>query len=278
MSRLLPVWLAVTCVGLWLLQSASAGLAVQRFWSVPAETVPWFGWAAVAASAVLGGVLLFQLARALQWRRQPRPTRGAAVKAERQRIARDLHDHLGSQLVCALALLEAQPARAGEVVAVLQKCMLDLRLIVDSMDSADSAFVDRLARLRYRIQPVLDQRGIRMAWDVDIPAQAKALPSEASAHLLAIVQEALSNVLQHAHATEVAVAVKYSPATNVWQVQVSDDGGGIHPQRAEADVHLGQGLQGMRLRAQLAGGDLVIAPRSGGGTSVRATVPGPTLD
>ncbi len=55
----------------------------------------------------------------------------------------------------------------------LEKCLLDLRLIVDSMDGAQALFPDRLAQLRYRMEPALARRGIRVQGDVQISLCAR---------------------------------------------------------------------------------------------------------
>ena len=132
------------------------------------------------------------------WQR-PHPV----LQAERQRIARDLHDQVGSQLVSAIALLDPATPSQKLALSALEQCLLDLRLVVDSMDSSDESLPDRLARLRHRIQPVLQHRGIVLAWEVDCTPHEHLPSGDQAAHLAHIVQEALSNMLQHSGATQV---------------------------------------------------------------------------
>ncbi len=276
MPRIRPAWVALACIGLWFVQLVFTGLVFRGLWPVSSQDLRTWEVGVVGASVVLGGLLLGQLPRALQWRPRRHPRPSAEVKAERQRIARDLHDHLGSQLLCAMALLEGSAGQSAAVRQALQKCVLDLRLIVDSMDGDTEPLPDRLARLRYRLQPALSQSGIRMVWNVlpSSPAPGGSpLPPDKAAHVVAIVQEALSNVLQHSDATRVCVSV-HRCGSGTLHVTVTDNGRGMSPMALHADAgRAGKGVQGMRVRAQMAGGTLSITPAHDGGTCVHASVP-----
>lgn len=250
-------------------------IAVAFHWigSVSSSMQRWWELAVVGATMGLGAMLLVQLPRALQWRPRLSPRPSTEVLAERRRIARDLHDNLGAQLVCALVLLESSKLREPALHAALEKCLLDLRLIVDSMDSADAPLADRLAQLRYRICPVLAQRGIRMLWDVETPPCADFPLPESTTHLVAIVQEALSNALQHAKGTEIEVRARNLPDTGAWCMEIRDNGRGMEPPGPQSTVATGKGMAGMAHRATLAGGDLQVLQGEHGGTCIRVVVP-----
>ena len=242
--------------------------------SIAPSLQKWCELAAAGLTLALGTLLLVQLPRALQWRprRDPRPS--AEIIAERRRIAHDLHDNVGSQLVCALGLLDPSNDHEREVLVALDKCMLDLRLIVDSMDDADASFEDRMAQLRYRIEPVLDRRGVRLFWDVHLHQHPTFAHADSARHLVAIVQEALSNALQHARATEIKVSATSVDGSQAWCVEVSDNGRGIeYGQGGEGSPPKGYGATGMARRARLAGGKLLIQSSPAGGTCIRAVVP-----
>lgn len=259
-------------MGMWLLQLALLAVAFYGYGAESPSARHWWELAALVISVGLGALLLVQLPRALQWRPRLRPRASAEVTAERRRIAQDLHDNLGAQLVCAMSLLDAEPPAVRELRSLLDKCMLDLRLVVDSMDGADEPFADRLARLRHRIQPVLDQRGIRMAWDVQAPPCSSFPYADSAMHLVAIVQEALSNVLQHSGATEVMVGVHYRAGAESWCAEVSDNGCGMLLNTSEGGSSGGYGVAGMSHRAQMAGGNLLVMQRPGGGTCIRVVM------
>lgn len=274
MFRTRPPWFAMVCVGIWVMQLGLMAMAFHWIGSVGSSEQQWWELAVVGVSMGLGALLLVQLPRAMQWRPRLNVRPSAELMAERRRIARDLHDHLGSQLVNAMGLLDRDQPRARDIRAVLETCLLDLRLVVDSMDGAQDTLADRMARLRHRIQPVLDQRGIGMSWDVDIPPDA-SLPHAGSAEqLVAIAQEALSNTLQHASATEVSVCVNYLAGGGIWCMEVSDNGLGIPATAKDGSHCAGYGLAGMDRRARLAGGELQILPRERGGTCIRIILPG----
>lgn len=234
----------------------------------------WWELAAVAATLGLGGMLLVQLPKALLWRPRINHRASAEVMEERRRIARDLHDTLGSQLVSAIALLDLSKHNDRSVHTLLKRCMLDLRLLVDAMDGAEAPFEVRLAQLRYRMEPVCAHQGIRLLWDVQTSQSASILPASIAAHLVAIVQEALSNALQHAKATEIYVCAKDIESDGYCWVEISDNGQGIRSQQnLDGLTAAGRGIVGMSLRAHLAGGHLSVQRGHAGGTSVRAVVP-----
>ena len=275
MRRMRPAWLAIGGVVLWALQLVATAIAFHGTLPASGRTLHWAEWTAIGAALALGALLLLQVPRALRWRprRSQRPS--AELLAERRRIAQDLHDHLGSQLVCAMALLDKAQPHECEVLAVLERCMLDLRLVVDSMDGADDPFADRLARLKHRIHPVMERRGIRMSWDLQIPEPCtQLLSAHGAAQLIAIVQEALSNVLQHSRATEVAVGVQFIADMGHWVMEISDNGGGVSRSPPSDAPPAGHGVEGMRRRARMAGGQMQVEPRQGGGTCIRVVVPG----
>lgn len=92
---------------------------------------------------------------------------------------------------------------------------------------------------------------------------------------MSVVQEALSNVLQHSGATKVDINVRYVPATDLWQAEVCDNGRGLDVQQL---AHCsGTGIAGMQQRARLAGGHLVLSSQPGEGTRVLVSVPGGEL-
>jgi two-component system, NarL family, sensor histidine kinase DevS len=270
-----PALFATACSGLWLLQLGLMGAMAAAWWELWALTraqLAWCGAALAGATLVLGALLLVQLPRALRWRPRLTPRASAELQAERKRIARDLHDKLGSQLVNALALLHARTPPDREAQAALEQCMLDLRLVVDSMDAQDEPVTARLARLRHRLQPVLERRGMHLAWDMVLPGHPPEPNPHSAQQLVSVVQEALSNVLQHSGATQVGISVRYLPATDLWQAEVCDNGRGLDVQQLAHGS--GTGIAGMHQRARLAGGQLVLSPQPGGGTRVQVSVPG----
>ena len=190
------------------------------------------------------------------------------VIAERQRIARDLHDGVGSQLTAAMAMLDARNPKEFRVLQELQMCLLGIRLTVDALSPSRDPLTVRLASLRHRIQPALEQCNIRLVWNIPLP-DGLPVPTDATAsEIVFIMQEALSNVLHHAHATEVVVTTSHDVHTGVWRFEVCDKGVGLPAGGAATEPTSGYGVKTMRDRALRAGLFLTQDTRAGGGTRV----------
>ena len=194
-----------------------------------------------------------------------------AVANERHRIAQDLHDGVGSQIVNILSSLDSDSPKDQVVALALEQCLDDLKMTVDAIDGADDNALEALGRLRYRVQHSLDKLGIRMLWKVEICGELEAVRGEQAQQVLRIAQESLTNVMRHANASVVGVVLRYVPETNSLLLEVRDNGRGIG--RGKAGRTAGKGLEGMRQRAQAIAGVLRISSNAGAGTRVRFTLP-----
>lgn len=192
-----------------------------------------------------------------------------ATLHERARMVSDLHDGFGAQLLTSLRLLEGgQLDRAG-TAAVVRECVDDLRLMVDAQEPAARNLATLLGMLRYRLQPRVQAAGLRLNWQIaELPDEA-SLPATQSLDLLRILQQAVTNVLQHAGAREVTIALVRHPACI--EIEVADDGRGFDA----ATTSQGRGLANMRRRAARLAALLTIGARDGGGTALRLQLPWP---
>ena len=205
------------------------------------------------------------------------------VQEERKRIASDLHDTLGSQLVEALNLMNSQPSvEDGPARKVLEQSLLDLRLIVDSMDAQSDNLAMRLARLRYRLEPALQRKGLVLHWQLTDPELGVGqqttlqLPRDRVAHeILAVVQAGISNAIEHAHATEMWLTLEPYQQGDLqsfgwdWYLSIEDNGKGFDLRAVLNNPgKSGQGVINMFHRMRNIGGDLHIQPRHGGGTQI----------
>jgi signal transduction histidine kinase len=195
----------------------------------------------------------------------------SAVASERHRIAQDLHDGVGSQIVNILSTLDSHSPHEQAVALALEQCLADLKMTVDAIDSANDNALEALGRLRYRVQHSLDKLGIRMLWKVEICGELEAVRGEQAQQVLRIAQECLSNVMRHANASVVGVVLRFVPETNSLVLEVHDNGQGIG--RGRVGRTAGKGLKSMRRRAQTIGGELRISSRAGAGTRVRFVLP-----
>ncbi len=187
------------------------------------------------------------------------------LAAERERIMRDMHDGVGGHLVSVLAMVESNSLDSGKFKEMLGNALLDLRLMIDSLDQTEGDLLAVLGMLRMRLQPVLEQSGIEMRWQVkDIPAVPDLGPGRLL-QIMRILQEAITNVLKHSGAKSLTVTT--GKTKNGIFIEILDDGTGI-----QVSESIGHGLHNMRSRAGKAGVYLLIQ-NAEPGTRVRVSVP-----
>ncbi|MDG2523332.1 hypothetical protein P7B02_17520 [Caulobacter segnis] len=173
---------------------------------------------------------------------------------ERQRLMQDMHDGLGSSLVTALRAFENDRADDLDAVGILRACIDDLKLTIDSMEPVETDLLLLLATLRFRLQPRLQAAGVKLTWSVGEAPPLDWLDQRHALHILRIVQEAFANILKHAGARQVAVAVRTEGDRVL--VSIQDDGKGFDPARAAA----GRGLANQRRRADAIGAMVIWEP------------------
>lgn len=194
--------------------------------------------------------------------------RQQTLTAERQRMMQDMHDGIGSSLMSALRMVERGQASTADTALVLKDCIDDLKLAIDSLDPTDADLLALLAAVRFRLAPRLKAAGIELAWQVqDLPPLPWLDPQNAL-HVLRIVQEVLTNVLKHSHATAIAVATAAQDGGVL--VRIRDNGGAFMPPAgpppaAQAGRTGPMGLANVRHRAQALGGRCLWAAWEGGG-------------
>lgn len=189
-----------------------------------------------------------------------------AAAQERQLIMRDIHDGLGSQLFVSLSRVERGDMQGQQVADALRGCIADMRLALGTLTPEDSDFRATLGDFLFRWETQLRTAGIHPAWTIDVPEGALEVKPHAALQLLRVAQEALTNVLKHAHASRVQVRLRQ--VGDLLELQVEDDGHG----GAAAPTDSGRGMNNMRARAQQLGGRLDV--RNGAeGTCVSLQVP-----
>jgi signal transduction histidine kinase len=216
-------------------------------------------------------------ARAERLERERETEAARAVAEEQARIARELHDviaHNVSVMVvqagAAEDVFDAQPERARAALRSIdtagRQALAELRRLLGAVRPEDAALEPQpsLAGLDARAQRL---RASGLAVRLSVSGEPQALPAGVELSAYRIVQEALTNALRHARASEVRVALRY--AGDALEVQVEDDGVGPAPAAGAP----GRGLHGMRERAALTGGVLEAGPGERGGFRVRARLP-----
>ncbi|MEO8016860.1 MAG: ATP-binding protein [Pseudomonadota bacterium] len=181
--------------------------------------------------------------------------RQQTISSERERMTTDMHDGIGGQLVHALAVIENNP-QFQPMEPILRGALDDLRLIIDSADPMEGDLLVVLSNFRARNERRVQAGGLHFLWQVsDLPSMPDFGPHKIL-QVLRILQEALTNVLKHAQATQ--VTVRTSTATDAGGVtvivDVIDDGTGF-----VAGNVSGRGLGNMRRRAQELGGSVDLS-------------------
>jgi signal transduction histidine kinase len=206
----------------------------------------------------------------------------AGVAAERERVAREIHDTLAQGFTSVVTQAQAASAaldrgedrtareRLDLIETTARENLAEARGLVAAfapVPRQDSTLSEALRRLADRFTA---ETGTTVRVDVDGPVDASddggTIGPASDVVLLRAAQEALSNVRRHAGAS--AVTVRLRRADGAVELEVSDDGRGLPPQLSE-----GFGLTGMRERAAAAGGELEVGPGTAGGTRVRLRLP-----
>jgi ligand-binding sensor domain-containing protein/two-component sensor histidine kinase len=204
----------------------------------------------------------------------------AIVLEERVRLAREIHDTLTQGFVGIASQLDAvatsmpddgSPARQG----------LDLarRMARHSLTEARRSVMDlRAVELENRDLGVALESGAHQ-WvahsgigiEVDVNGEAGALPEQVAHQVYRVAQEAVTNAMKHAHATQIALRLRIAPQQ--LNLQVVDDGCGFEPGGVFTSRNGNFGLLGMQERARQIGGKLRLDSQPGSGTRVEITVP-----
>jgi signal transduction histidine kinase/ligand-binding sensor domain-containing protein len=203
---------------------------------------------------------------------------------ERQRIAAELHDGLGQNLLViknrALLGLRA-PAGAGgneqfdEISATASLAIDEVREIAYNLRPHQMDEIGLAQALRAMLRKVATASGIEITADVD--EANDALPKELEINLYRVVQEGINNVIKHSGAARAEVSVMRS--SNQLIVTIADNGKGFDPvgsvRAGVTQPRRGFGLKGIGERARMLGGELTVQSESGQGTtlSIRITLP-----
>lgn len=203
---------------------------------------------------------------AISYDRLRKLERDHATTEERQRIMQDMHDGVGSQLLSTLIIVKRGATTQNDTVALLQDCLDDMRLVIDSLSPTDSDLLSVLGNFRFRMESRFKEMGLVLQWrSHDMPDSCEAAP-HAGLHVLRILQEALANILKHAQGKNVIVDLHFSPGS--LQIHITDDGVGF----STVDKSTGRGLRNMQARAQKIGASFNIEHLSPG-TLVRLNIP-----
>ncbi|MBW0273849.1 histidine kinase [Nocardia sp. MH4] len=216
-----------------------------------------------------------QAAVALQLAATQRRMRELDVYADRDRIARGLHDHVIQRLFAVGLSLQStmQRTKTAEVRTRLDETIDDVQAIVQDIrhsifDLQSNTATDSSSyrkRLHNIITEMTTDTGLRTT--VRLAGPVTVLEPPLSDHVEAVLREALSNAVRHAKATTISIELVVRDEVTI---EVADDGTGLDP-----DITRRSGLANLAARAEESGGTFTVRPRDGGGTVLRWSAPLP---
>lgn len=201
---------------------------------------------------------------------------------ERKRIARELHDET-AQVIASLA------AQVDSVINILPKDETQITSKLKRIRSLHTDLLSDINRLIYDLRPtLLDDLGLNAAigWlaknkltevgikvDVKTRGLQKRLPVHLETVIFRVVQEAMNNIVKHAHAKNVRININKSRDTI--QIEIVDNGKGFNVREALTlkERPRGLGLQGMKERIELVKGNITINSDINKGTQISITIP-----
>lgn len=242
----------------------------------------WIGIPPLVFRALIGLILAISIIRALEVfkletdQRIEALERNSILNAERERIARDLHDGAIQKVYTAGLLVQSaykltEPGseisnRMERAAAALSEAILDLRSNLQTLHEGTATRVEPLIEL---LQHVTDDPHyttmVQIELDTNIDPESSLSPLR-SGHIIRIVNEAMSNILRHSKARHVHISAMKEAETLT--IAIRDDGTGF-----PSDSSSGYGLQNMRDRARLLNGSFEVDSKPGRGTTITLQIP-----
>ena len=200
-----------------------------------------------------------------------------ATSRERNRLARELHDTLAHtlsglavQLEAIISIEEKDPkAMQGMLEKSLKTTregLREARRAIQALRASPLEDMGFVLALRNLAESTAERANLTL--DLLLPTRLEDLGPTLEQGLYRIAEQAIANVAQHANATR--MRVRLTREDGGLELHVSDDGCGFEPENVEREGRYG--IQGMRERAKMIGGDLEIISQPGEGTSIRLIV------
>jgi signal transduction histidine kinase len=207
----------------------------------------------------------------------------AAQELERRQIARELHDQIGQNLAVLnmnltnvrSQLLHESPtrvdARLAEAIRLVEQTVERIRNVMAELRPAILDDFGLVAALRWYTRHFARNTNLAVLLEVEEPVAAPRVPAEIETALFRITQEALTNVIKHAHAT--LSTLKLTTLGQTIRLEISDDGVGFASSASRPrNQRWSLGLMTMQERMEAVGGRLVIDSAPGQGTRIVAEV------
>jgi len=188
----------------------------------------------------------------------------------RSRLARDMHDEIGSNLAGIAVLSETAALQADvtaedwrEISRIARETTDAMREVLWLVGARQESGIDLATHLRKAAQRLLPGHEVRWLAEVEVPVQ---WPMDSRREIFLFFKEALANIARHAKATVVECSTRI--AGDQFELRIQDNGCGFEPGRTAQ----GMGLESLRERAGLLGGKVTI-DSSAAGTTIALLVP-----
>ncbi|MGV3660542.1 MAG: ATP-binding protein [Prosthecobacter sp.] len=241
----------------------------------------WVRACLILIAAGLTALAAWRISRDAMARHVMELERRNELSAERARIARDMHDAVGSQLTQLTVLHEIVAEELGltpeartklrQLTDTARACVAALDAVVWAVNPGNDTLANLAGYLTETAREYLTALGIACRQDVPHDWARRKVPSQTRHQLYLTFREALNNVVKHAQATEVTLTLRHERGS--FTASIADNGIGLPAdnQGPEKD-----GLSNMRTRLSAVGGTCGIRPRPGGGTIVEMQIPIPS--
>ena len=203
-----------------------------------------------------------------------------AQESERQRIARELHDETG-QALTAIGLglrgvttnfrhdVDKSAHNLRQLEGLVTQSLNELQRVIADLRPSHLDDLGLPATLRWYAVDIRNRSTLDV--NVVVIGEERPLPSEVKTTLFRVTQEALTNTIKHASATNAKIRLVYG-GQNV-SVRIEDDGCGFDINRVDSSNQQAWGLIGMEERASLLGGKFILSSVPGYGTVVEVVIP-----
>jgi signal transduction histidine kinase/ligand-binding sensor domain-containing protein len=249
----------------------------------------WLRWWFIVSAGAVFGFLGYWVVRrkvtSLEQRRKMQEEFSRRLiesqENERTRIAAELHDSLGQNLLAiqnhTVLALDATPDnpeivnRLNDISGVATRTIAEVREIAHNLRPYHLDTLGLTTSMQSIVRRMAESTGITFASDID-PID-NLVSKEDEIHIYRILQEAVSNIVKHSNAKSAVVFVKHKGSTVM--ITISDDGKGFIPQGDEArpgNTH-GFGLKGMRERVRILGGSMNVQSNPEEGTGIVIEIP-----
>ena len=197
-------------------------------------------------------------------------TQKKTLSEERARIMREVHDGFGSHLVGALAMLETDKVNGNDLAEYLKSSLLDLRIMIDSLDPNTHEVTVAFGMLRARVEPILRNKNIALDWELHKLPDNLPLNPKKTLCLLRILQELITNTLKHSAANQIKIEslVKDGSQERILSINYYENGTGFDP-----SIQTGKGIRNITKRIFDLGGEIVYSKLQNG-FNTAITIPG----